>query len=131
MKKLPKKQQIFQNRPAVHSGLRLAEWVAALLAVLALTATVVFLSRLRADAASFSLQTLKVQSQAEAGEGMLNLNTADEELLTDLPGIGPVLAGRIIAWREENGAFTCPEDVMEVKGIAEATWAKIAPYVTF
>lgn len=47
------------------------------------------------------------------------LNTGDAAALDTLPGIGPVLAERIVAYREEHGAFVYPEDVQNVKGIGE------------
>ena len=42
-----------------------------------------------------------------------------------LPGIGPVLAGEIIAEREKNGAFYYPEDLLNVKGIGEKSLEKM------
>ena len=57
-----------------------------------------------------------------------DLNTATAAELEALPGIGPTLAERIIAWREENGLFTGPEDVMAVPGIGEAIFDQIALY---
>ena len=47
------------------------------------------------------------------------LNTGDAAALDTLPGIGTVLAERIIAYREEHGAFVYPEDLQNVKGIGE------------
>ncbi|MFD0484006.1 helix-hairpin-helix domain-containing protein [Kineococcus sp. GCM10028916] len=49
--------------------------------------------------------------------GPLNLNAATAEQLDALPGVGEVLAGRIVAWREENGRFTSVDDLGEVTGI--------------
>ena len=60
----------------------------------------------------------------------VNLNTADVEELDTLPGIGESLAGRIIAWREANGPFTSIEQIMEVSGIGEATFAELRDRVT-
>lgn len=62
----------------------------------------------------------------EAAEGItqitkVNINTAGVEELDGLPGIGPVLAQRIVDWREENGAFSAPEDLLQVEGIGRAT----------
>ena len=59
----------------------------------------------------------------------LDLNTATEAELDDLPGLGPALAGRIIAWREEHGPFDTPEDVTQVEGIGPAIYEQIAPYI--
>ena len=49
----------------------------------------------------------------------VNINTATAEELDVLPGIGPALAGRIIAYREEHGPFTEVEELLEVSGIGE------------
>ena len=49
----------------------------------------------------------------------ININTAGKDALTQLPGIGEVLAGRIIAYREENGPFQAIEEITKVEGIGE------------
>ena len=59
----------------------------------------------------------------------LDLNTATEAELDSLPGIGPVLAGRIVAWRGDHGAFTAVEELLEVSGIGTATLADLAGLV--
>ncbi len=59
----------------------------------------------------------------------VDLNAATAEELDDLPGLGPALAERIVAFREENGPFAGPEDVMEVPGIGPALYEDIAPYI--
>ena len=51
----------------------------------------------------------------------VNINTATQEELETLPGIGPVKAAAILAWREENGPFRYPEQMLEVSGIGEKT----------
>ena len=63
-----------------------------------------------------------------AGEPV-DLNRATEAELDALPGVGPVLAGRIVAWREEHGAFSAVEELLEVSGIGTATFAELAPLV--
>lgn len=65
----------------------------------------------------------------EADSGRIDLNAANAEELQTLPGIGEVLAGRIIDYREEHGRFQFAEELMNVKGIGEKTFAKIAEYV--
>jgi competence protein ComEA len=59
----------------------------------------------------------------------VNLNTATAEQLDTLPGIGPVTAQAILDWREENGAFTSVDELLEVSGIGDATLADIEAYV--
>ena len=53
-------------------------------------------------------------------QGPVNVNTALLEELDTLPGIGPVLAERIVAWRDENGPFTAVDELGEVSGIGPA-----------
>lgn len=55
----------------------------------------------------------------------INLNTATEEQLMTLPGIGQAKAKSIIAWREANGGFTQIEDLMKIEGIKEGIYSKI------
>jgi competence protein ComEA len=66
---------------------------------------------------------------AGASAGPVNLNTATVDQLDALPGIGPVLAQRILDWRAANGGFRSVEDLNEVSGIGEATYADLAPLV--
>jgi comEA protein len=55
-----------------------------------------------------------------AGGAVVDLNAADAAALDTLPGIGPVLAERIVAWRDENGPFTAVDELGEVSGIGPA-----------
>ncbi|SFI31649.1 MULTISPECIES: ComEA family DNA-binding protein [Microbacterium] len=64
------------------------------------------------------------------GDGLVNLNTAAATELDTLPRIGPALAERIIAWREENGRFTSVEDLLAVPGIGEKMLAGLRDLVT-
>ena len=58
-------------------------------------------------------------SAAPPGDGTVDLNTADQAALEELPGIGPALAERIVAWREDNGRFRTVDDLLAVPGIGE------------
>ena len=56
---------------------------------------------------------------------MVNLNTADAETLKTLSGIGDSKAQAILAYREEHGAFSSIEEIMQVPGIKESTFSMI------
>jgi competence protein ComEA len=73
---------------------------------------------------------------AEAGAGRasgsprtVSLNTATLEQLDGLPGVGPVTAQKILAWRQKHGRFTSVSELQEVDGIGPKTYADIAPNV--
>jgi competence protein ComEA len=65
-----------------------------------------------------------------ASSGPVDLNTATQEALDALPGIGPVLAQRILDWRTAHGRFSSVDELGEVSGIGEATLADLRPVVT-
>jgi len=54
-------------------------------------------------------------------DGRININTADAAGLEQLPGVGPAIAARIIAWRDENGPFRSVDELTAVSGIGERT----------
>lgn len=62
--------------------------------------------------------------------GKININTAAAEELVSLSGIGEGRAADIIAYREENGAFSRIEDIMKVSGIGEKTFEEIKEQIT-
>ena len=59
----------------------------------------------------------------------VNINTADKELLTQLPGIGPVTADSILKYRKTNGQFKSMEELTQIKGIGDKTLIKLKPYL--
>ena len=59
----------------------------------------------------------------------VDLNRANQAQLEELPGIGPVTAQAILAWRQQHGRFTRIEELQEVDGIGPKTYAQIAPHV--
>jgi competence protein ComEA len=65
-----------------------------------------------------------------AGEGLVDLNTATVAELDGLPGIGPVLADRIVAHRDEQGPFRSVEELEDVPGIGPAVFAELSGRVT-
>jgi len=72
-----------------------------------------------------SIQNNQVQS-----DGRININTASKAQLTDLPGIGNVLAERIVDYRARNGAFNTIEDIRNVTGIGERRFEAIQDLIT-
>lgn len=73
----------------------------------------------------------KADSQEAATEGVpkVNIQQAGPEELVRLPGIGPVTAGRIIEYRENNGPFRKPEDLLNVSGIGPVTLDRIREFI--
>jgi competence protein ComEA len=69
-------------------------------------------------------------SGAEASTTRVDLNTASAADLEGLPGIGPVLAQRIVQWRVDNGPFTDIEVLGEVSGIGDALMVQLRPLVS-
>lgn len=65
-----------------------------------------------------------------AESGVVNINTAGASELANLPRVGPALSERIVEFREENGKFKDPADLMLVRGIGEKTFQLMEAYVT-
>jgi competence protein ComEA len=66
---------------------------------------------------------------ASPARQVVDLNTATSAQLDGLPGVGPVLAGRIVQWRAEHGRFTNVDQLGEVSGIGDALLSKLRPLV--
>ncbi len=69
-------------------------------------------------------------SSDNTDSSLVNINSADADTLQQLPGIGPVTAEKIIAYRQENGAFDSVENIMDVDGIGDKTYQKIKEHIT-
>jgi competence protein ComEA len=69
------------------------------------------------------------ESVPGSGDGRISLNRATASELEALPGVGPVLAERIVAYRSQNGPFTEVEDLLDVPGIGEAILASLRDLV--
>ncbi len=81
---------------------------------------------------ALSKREAEVSSAAglENGSKLINLNSAEVETLTKLPGIGPALAKRIRAYTDQNGPFKNKSQIVLVKGIGEKLYARIEGLVT-
>ena len=62
--------------------------------------------------------------------GRVNINTADQAALETLPRVGPALAQRIIAWRDDNGRFAAIDDLRSVTGIGDKTFEGLRELIT-
>ena len=92
------------------------------------------LSSLHGDSLSVTYEQSAHESispeQITYHDGKININTSSAEDLMMLPGIGPMLAERIISYRETNGPFSATKELINVKGIGEQTYAKIEQFIT-
>lgn len=70
-------------------------------------------------------EQILVGAKVESDSTQININTASIEQLDRLPGVGPVLAQRIVAWREAHGRFKSIESIKEVPGVGAATFTEL------
>lgn len=73
-----------------------------------------------------SRSTGKLTSPAD---GQIDLNSATESDLERLPGVGPAMSARILAYRQQNGKFQSIDDLRQVPGIGDKKLAKLAPFL--
>lgn len=84
---------------------------------------------LRAPAVSAAAPTVPAPGASVAG-ALISINSADQVALETIPGIGPVKAQAIIAYRDQAGGFSSLEQLLDVTGIGPATFETIRPFVT-
>lgn len=73
---------------------------------------------------------VKGAAEVDGESGTININTASQERLEELPGIGAKTAEKIVDYRDEYGSFGSIEDIMEVKGIGEGKFEDIEELIT-
>ena len=71
----------------------------------------------------------ELAAQNNSGD-LININTADEKELQKIKGVGPSIAGRIIDYRENNGAFKSIDEIKKVRGIGDKTFEKMKDSIT-
>lgn len=72
-------------------------------------------------------QVMEAPGQQE--DGKVDINTADEQALMTIPGIGPAKAAAIVQYRTDHGSFQKVEAIMEVSGIGKKTFENLEPYI--
>lgn len=74
-------------------------------------------------------ETVKISvEEISVNSGIIEINSATHEVLTSIPGIGPVLAHRIIQYRENQGGFRTIEDLKNIKGIGQKKFNNLKNY---
>ena len=86
-------------------------------------------SQQNVSSSSSSSDTSRNRTVKKRPHGPISINSADIAQLDSLPGIGPVMAGRIIAYRKQNGAFSAIEDLRKITGMGKSKFAEIKALV--
>ena len=84
---------------------------------------------IRNDVLELKDKPYESNKKKEPAEKSINLNTASREELMKISGIGDKTAGNILSYREEKGKFKSLEELMNVKGIGNAKFAKFKKYL--
>lgn len=77
-----------------------------------------------------SINEVLEESSGEGESGLVNINTANSETLQKINGVGPSTAEKIISYRTSNGQFKKIEELMNISGIGEKTFAKFKNQIT-
>jgi len=84
----------------------------------------------RIAALALALAISLTSAGAFAADTRVDINTATVSELVALPGVGQALAQRIVEYREQNGPFTAPEQLMNVRGIGEKSFEKLRDHLS-
>jgi competence protein ComEA len=113
------------------AGARVADAIAAAGGVLPGTDTASLnLARKVSDGELIAVGVPAVEPSAGGAGGLVNLNTTTLAQLEALPGVGPVLAQRILDYRDQHGGFRAVSELRNVTGIGDAKYKDLAPRVT-
>ncbi|MDY6910706.1 MAG: ComEA family DNA-binding protein [Thermodesulfobacteriota bacterium] len=83
-----------------------------------------------ASAAAEGVTAPQPESAAPEGKSLININSASAEELQELPGIGPVIAAKIVEYRTANGPFQSLDDLKNVQGIGDKKFDAIKAMIT-
>ncbi|MGO8670513.1 MAG: helix-hairpin-helix domain-containing protein [Capsulimonadaceae bacterium] len=81
------------------------------------------------DSGGHSSSSGRSDKLTDPSQGRIDINSAGLDQLQRLPGVGPAMAARILAYRQQNGGFKSPQELMDVGGIGEKRMARLAPFV--
>lgn len=85
---------------------------------------------IKSDSGGAVISDNNQEDTSKGKKGKININTATEEELDSLPGIGPSTAAKIVSFRENSGKFKKIEDIMNVPGIGESKFRDIKDFIT-
>lgn len=85
---------------------------------------------LQTDSQEQTMPAAAPEEPVQIAPEKININTADPATLETLPGIGPVIAQRIVEYRQTYGLFRTIDEIKDVSGIGEATFAELEPWIT-
>lgn len=104
-------------------------WLLCCTVLFLVSAVILHLSSAGESFADFTVQTQYGQTGGES-IALVDVNTADEALLEQLPGVGQTLARRIVEYRRVHGSFSSVDELLQVNGIGEQTLEKMRDYIT-
>ncbi len=86
--------------------------------------------KINTETVTQSVDVYETSKDSVSAEEQININKATAEELTQLPGVGPAIAARIIEYRDTNGPFESIEEIKNVRGIGEARFEAIKELIT-